>query len=280
MSALTAEGILRSIHELPALPAAVLELIQSLGNSQISAEQLAAKISQDQAIAAKTLRLANSSFYGLPRQVSSISEATTILGLRTLRSVATAAGVVGQFSVIRCEGFDFDAFWRHSIGTALTARALAQRTRMDEDAAFTLGLLHDIGRLVLVSSYEEEFVQVVAYQQQHDCLMHIAERHQFGVDHADVGAVVAEHWHFAPEVVASIAQHHRPPTGVARSLTDLLHVADNIAHGLDLSRSSNDMVPWLALDAWSRVGLRDCDYAIVFAAVDEQHDSVCAALLT
>lgn len=97
MSTLTVDGILRSIHELPALPAVVLELIQSFGDSDISAEQLAAKISHDQAIAAKTLRLANSSFYGLPRQVTSITEATTILGLRTLRSVATAAGVVGAF---------------------------------------------------------------------------------------------------------------------------------------------------------------------------------------
>ena len=113
MMQLTPEAIRRSVRELPALPAVVLELIQSLGDSEVSAEQLAAKISQDQAIAAKTLRLANSSFYGLPRQVTSIAEATTILGLRTLRSVATAAGLAGGFASSRCEGFDFDAFWRH-----------------------------------------------------------------------------------------------------------------------------------------------------------------------
>src|SRR3989344_4142313 len=156
---LTPEAIRRSVRELPALPAVVLELIQSLGDSEVSAEQLAAKISQDQAIAAKTLRLANSSFYRLPRQVTSIAEATTILGLRTLRSVATAAGLAGGFAHSRCEGFDFDAFWRHSIGTALTAHAIAQRTRQDVDAAFTLGLLHDIGRLVLISAYPAEYAQ-------------------------------------------------------------------------------------------------------------------------
>lgn len=280
MKQLTPDAILRSVHELPALPAVVLELIQSLSDAQVSAEQLAVKISHDQAIAAKTLRLANSSFYGLPRQVTSIAEATAILGLRTLRSVATAAGLVGGFDTSRCKGFDFDAFWRHSIGTALTARALAQRTRLDEDAAFTLGLIHDIGRLVLVSSYADEYAHAIAYRAEHDCLMHAAERHHFGVDHAEVGGVIAEHWHFAPEIVTAIACHHRPPSPRSKGLADIVHVADNIAHGLDLSHKEDDMVPLLALDAWGRLALGDKDYAEVFEAVTDQHEVVCHALLT
>lgn len=279
MKQLSTEEIRRSVHELPALPAVVLELIQSLGDSSISAEQLAVKISHDQAIAAKTLRLANSSFYGLARQVTSIAEATAILGLRTLRSVAMAAGLVGGFSHVRCRGFDFDAFWRHSIGAALTARALARRARLNEETGFTLGLLHDIGRLVLVSSYEEEYAQAIAYRLEHDCLMHAAERHHFGVDHAEVGGVMAEHWHFAPEVVAAIACHHRPPPAANKGLTDLVHVADNIAHGLDLSHKDDDMVPLLALDAWGRMALRDADYQAIFNEVAQQHDVVCHALL-
>ena len=277
---LTPETILRSVRELPSLPAVVLELIQSLGDSNASAEQLAAKISHDQAIAAKTLRLANSSFYGLPRQVTSIAEATAILGLRTLRSVATAAGLAEGFAHSRCQGFDFDAFWRHSIGTALTARAVAQRTRQDEDAAFTLGLLHDIGRLVLISAYPDEYTRAIAYRTEHDCLMHVAERHQFGVDHAEVGGVMAEHWRFAPAIVSAIACHHRPAPDSTRGMTDLVHVAENIAHGLDLSHLQDDMVPLLALDAWSRVGLSDEQCLEVFEAVSEQHDVVCHALLS
>lgn len=280
MMQLTPDAIARTVQELPALPAVVLELIQSLGDSHVSAEQLAVNISHDQAIAAKTLRLANSSFYGLPRQVTSIAEATAILGLRTLRSVATAAGLAGGFASSRCQGFDFDAFWRHSIATALTARAVAQRTRLDEDAAFTLGLLHDIGRLVLISAYPDDYAQAIAYRAEQDCLMHAAEQHYFGVDHAEVGGVMAEHWRFAPEIVAAIACHHRPPHATTRCLTDLVHVADNIAHGLDLSRKHDDMVPLLALDAWSRLALSDAQCAEVFDAVSQQHDVVCHALLS
>lgn len=277
---LTADDILRCIHELPVLPAVVLELIQSLANSEVSAEQLASKISRDQAIAAKTLRLANSSFYGLARQVSSIEESTAILGLRTLRSVAIAAGLVGGFSGARCAGFDFAAFWRHAIGTALVARELARRVGIDEDAAFTLGLVHDIGRLVLVSSYEEDYAQAIEYRTINDCLMYIAERHQFGLDHTDVGALVAEHWHFAPETVAAIAAHHRPSGEGHKSLVDVVHVADNIAHALDLSRRKDDMVPTLAIHAWTRLQLRSDDYLEIFETVELQHDVVCHTLLT
>lgn len=277
---LTAEDILRSIHDLPVLPSVVLELIQSLANSEASAEQLASKISHDQAIAAKTLRLANSSFYGLARQVSSIEESTAILGLRTLRSVAIAAGLVGGFSGARCAGFDFSAFWRHAIGTALVARELARRVGIDEDAAFTLGLVHDIGRLVLVSSYGEEYARVIEYRTANDCLMYVAERHHFGLDHADVGALVAEHWHFAPETVAAIAAHHRPPVEARKSLVDVVHVADNIAHALDLSRSKDDMVPTLAIPALTRLQLCSEDYLVIFETVELQHDVVCHTLLT
>jgi len=276
---LTADAVVRSIQELPALPAVVLELIQSLGDARVSAEQLAVKISHDQAIAAKTLRLANSSFYGLARQISSIEEATAILGLRTLRSVAVAAGLVGSFADIHCQGFDFAAFWRHAIGTAISARAIAQRVDIDEDAAFTLGLVHDIGRLVLVSAYEEDYAQAIEYRNAHDCLMYVAERHCFGLDHAQVGALLAEHWHFAPDTVAAIAAHHHPPEETHAGLVDVVHVADNIAHALDLTRLDDDLVPPLALQAWSRLHLQDDGYLQVFQVVEQQHEVLCHTLL-
>ena len=280
MNALSTEEILGGVRDLPALPAVVMELIQSVGDANISAEQLAAKISQDQALAATTLRLANSSFYGLSRQVSSIAEATTILGFRTLRSVATAAGLVGGFSDAACRGFHFDAFWRHSIGTALCARALAQAVRLDEETAFTLGLMHDIGRLLLVSRYAERFAVALEYQKLQDCLTSEAELFAFGTEHAAVGALVAEHWHFAPAIGAAIAQHHDPRQDSVKSLVDVVHVADNMAHALDLSHQEDDGVPPLSMAAWARLALTESTCVQVFRAAESQHDAVCQAILT
>jgi len=280
MTPLSTDEVAASVRDLPALPAVVMELIQSIGDANVNAEQLATKISHDQALAAKTLRLANSSFYGLSRRVTSIAEATTILGLRTLRSIATAAGLVSGFSDAACKGFDFDAFWRHAIGSALCARSLAQALRLDEDAAFTLGLMHDIGRLVLVSRYPERYAAALDYQREHDCVVSEAERFAFGTDHAAVGAMVVERWHFAPSVVAAIAGHHDPQETTAKSLADVVHVADNMAHALDLSHLQDDMVPPLSVAAWSRLALTESICVQVFRATESQHDAVCQALLS
>ncbi|MDR7379900.1 putative nucleotidyltransferase with HDIG domain [Rhodoferax ferrireducens] len=280
MTSLSTQEILRSARDLPALPAIVMELIQCMGDPHANMEQLAVKISHDQALASKTLRLANSSFYGLSRQVTSIAEATTILGLRTLRSIATAAGLVGGFPRPEGSSFDFAAFWRHSIGTALCARSVAQAARLDEDAAFTLGLLHDIGRLVLATHYSAQYAAAMAYRREQDCLNLVAEQHILGTNHTVVGGLIAEHWNFSPAIVAAIVEHHSPPETPEKSLTDVVHVADNIAHAMDLSHQDGDMVPALSLPAWSRLGLGESAYAQVFYATEQQYESVCQILLT
>ncbi|WP_367849244.1 HDOD domain-containing protein [Rhodoferax sp. WC2427] len=280
MTVLSAQEILLGANDLPVLPAVVLELLQSMADEGSNVEQLALKISHDQALAAKTLRLANSSFYGLSRQVTSIMEATTILGLRTLRSIATAAGLVGGFSRTGCRGFDFDAFWRHSIGTALCARGIAKSVQLDEDAAFTLGLLHDIGRLVMVSGYPERYALALDYRRQHDCLLIDAELSAFGTDHTAVGSLVAERWRFAPVMVSAIADHHAPPVASVLGLVDVVHVADNMAHALELSQPGEEAVPPLSVASWARTGLSDETCFRIFKSVEEQHGLVCQTLLS
>lgn len=280
MTVLSPEAIVASVRELPSLPAAVMELIQSLDNSEVNAEELAGKISNDQALAAKTLRLANSSFYGMSRQVTSIADATTILGLRTLHSVATAAGVAGNFSSVRCPGFDFNAFWRHCIGVALCARSLAQGARLEEGTAFTLGLLHDIGRLALASSFSAPYAEVLRHQHEQDCTALEAERAVLGTDHAQVGGLIAEHWRFAKDVVQAIAEHHEPKPATVAQLVDVVHVADNMAHALDLSHLEDDMVPPLSMPSWSRLALDERKCRQVFQRTESQHEAVCQALLS
>lgn len=280
MSADPAQDFLGGLRDLPVLPAVVLELIESLAQAQVTIGELAQKIAHDQALAAKTLRLANSTFYGMPRQVSAISEAATILGLRTLRSVATAAGLVGGLAPGACAGFDFQSFWRHGIGTALCARLIARGRAMDEEAAFTLGLLHDIGRLALVTRYPQAYAQVLARQRATDEATLDAERGVLGLDHAAAGAVMARHWRFAPEVAQAIALHHNPPLEGQLSLIDVVHVADCMAHALDLAQLQHDAVPSLSLVAWHRLALEQTECLELFAEVERQHEAVCQALLT
>lgn len=272
--------ILRStIRDLPALPAVVMELIDSLGRDDLSAEQLATKLSHDQALTAKTLRLANSSFYGVPRKVASISEAVSILGMRTVRTVVTAAALTGSFKKDHRTSLDFDALWRHSIGTALCAKGLAEALELDGEAAFTLGLLHDIGRLVLATSFSVQYQAALDHQREHDCLPQEAEMAKLGLDHTVVGGLITEHWRFAPAMVEAVTLHHAPTISQDITLAGMVHVADNIAHALGLSRVRDDIVPGLNPHIWSAMKLsaEQCDR--IFTQAQAQFDGLCQALL-
>lgn len=273
--------LLATLRSLPPLPSVVLDLIASLGQDDLSAAQVAAKISRDPALTAKTLRLANSSFYGRGRQVGSVAEAITVLGLRTVRAVAMAAGLAGTFR--RQPGFDQDAFWRHSFGSALCAQALADELgRDDGDLAFTVGLLHDIGALALASLFAPAHDEAVQWRRREDGFASDAERAVLGIDHAEVGGLIAQQWNFAPAIVDAIRQHHAPATPVAAAgqvtLAGIAHVADAIAHALGLAGDADEAVPVLALPVWAACGLDDAACLRLFARTEAQFHAVCEAL--
>jgi putative nucleotidyltransferase with HDIG domain len=271
------EALLAALRDLPPLPSVVLELVELLGHEEFSAKQLANRLSQDQALAAKVLRLANSSFYGRGRRVGSVAEAIGVLGLRTVRSVVTAAGIAGSFS--RHPGFDHDAFWRHSLGSALCAQALATALRRDDaDLAFTVGLLHDIGRLALASTFAAEYAEVERWRHDRDCSTADAELAVLGVDHAELGGRIARQWNFAPAIIEAIREHHTPPVAGELGLTGVAHVADAIAHALGLGGDADEPVPTLAMPIWSACGLDDAAWIRVFADTEAQFAAVCDSL--
>lgn len=278
MTWLTAREVIAKIHDLPPLPAAVMQLMQSLGAGDVSAEQIAAKIACDQALAAKTLRLANSPFYGMPRRINSLADATSVLGLRMLRSVATAAGISGSFSPVAGDVAGFRAFWRHSIGTALCAQELALGLGLEADSAFTLGLLHDLGRLLLVSRFPTHYAEVLRLQARQSGLQHDAEHTVLGIDHAAVGGLIAGHWQFGVEFQQAIVMHHLPLDDANNPLLDLVHVADNMAHALDLSQMEDDLVPPLSMGSWTRLGLDEAVCRPAMRRAEAQHRAVCEAL--
>ena len=266
------------VRALPALPQAVMELRASLKREEVAVDELATTISCDQALTAKTLRLANSSFYGVAGRVTSIRDAINILGLRTVATVATTAVVLSSFERTACAGFDFDSFWRHSIATASCAQSLAEAARLDSEAAFAAGLLHDIGRLALVTYFPHELAHALAWAADNDKPELEAEQLILGIDHATVGGLIAQHWHFAPDIIEAIRLHHDVAARAQASLVDVTHVADSICHALDLSQRSDDMVPRLCLPAWERLALSPTQARRTFEHTETQARAVCESL--
>jgi len=277
---LSYDDVVRNLDDLPSLPAVVMELLNSIDQDDIDISVLAKKVSHDQALTAKTLRLANSSLYGLQVKVTTIQQAITYLGFQTTRNLITAAAVTGCFAEGHCPGFDHKAFWRHSIATAACAKVLARQMRFNQDYAFTAGLLHDIGRLVLVACFPNQYSEAIDYRVQHDCFMLEAERAVLGVDHVDAGLALAEHWNFSDTIRLAIGGHHDPETPGAGFLAAIIHVADAIVHALDLAQVQDDLVPPVSTVAWTALGLDEEVYLQLFRKTELQYEEISMVLLT
>ena len=279
MSALTLDQVVHSVQDLPSLPAVVMELLSSIEQDEVDISVLAKKVSYDQALTAKTLRLANSSSFGLQVKVTTIQQAITFLGFQTTRNLITAAAVTGCFPTGRCAGFDDKACWRHSIAVAACARALARRLRFNQDYAFTAGLLHDIGRLVLVTADPQAYGAVVEWRLRNDCGWQDAERAVLGLDHVEAGVALAEHWNFSDTMRQAIAFHHAPETPGAGFLAAIVHVADAIVHALDIAGEENERVPRVASVAWDAMGLNEEAFLHLFRETEVQFVEMSAVLM-
>lgn len=279
MSQIALDDIVRKLEDLPSLPAVVMELLSAIDQSEVDISVLAKKVSYDQALTAKTLRLANSSLYGLQVKVTTIQQAITFLGFQTTRNLITAAAVTGCFAQGQCAGFDDKAFWRHSIAAAACCKVIARRVRFNQDYAFTAGLLHDIGRLVLVSAFTREYEQVMAYKQANDCQVREAELAIMGVDHVMAGAALAEHWNFSDTMKAAIAHHHDPAEPGSGVLAAIVHVANAVVHALDVAQEENEIVPAVSPVAWTALGLSEEAWLHVFRETELQFEEITQILM-
>ena len=269
MPAIAIEDVIRRIHDLPSLPVVVIELLSSMEQEDIDVHLLADKITLDQSLTAKTLRLANSSFYGMQSKVTSIQQAIAVLGFHSIRTLVTACSVTGSFKPAPGNRFDFQGFWRHSVATAVAAKTLAPHLRQNAETAFTAGLLHDLGTLVLATSFPAPYDEALAYRRQHDCGMIKAERAVFGLDHALVGSSLAAYWKFPAAIQGAVANHHELIEQDLVSLALTIHVANILAHALDLSGQEDDMVPPLSQRVWRTLALSDDTWMAVFR--DTEH---------
>ena len=275
---LALEQLAEGLHDLPSPPAVVLDLLGTLEDDDIDISVLAKKVSLDPALTAKTLRLANAAAFGLQVKVTTIQQAITFLGFQTMRNLITAAAVTGCFPTGRCPDFNDRAFWRHASASAVCARGLARRMRFNQDVAFTAGLLHVLGQLVLVSSHPDAYSAVLAWRRQHDCPLIEAERAVLGVDHVDAGVALATHWHFSDAMRQAIARHHAPDMPGAGVLAAIVHVADAIVHALDIAGVADELVPPVSAVAWEAMGLNEEAYGYLFQETERQFEEMSAIM--
>ena len=271
--------VVKSVRDLPTLPSIVLDLISSFEREDVDVTTLAEKMSRDQALAAKTLRLANSSFYGLASKVKTVKQAIVVLGFDSARVLAVASSVIETFGDSKCQQIDVAGFWRHSIAAALCAKSLARHARLDQDYAFIAGLLHDIGRLVLASSFPDEYAQVVDDCERNDTTVSEAELRVLGVDHQHTGAMLAEIWKFPPLIQRAIGQHHAPAGADLGDVPGVVHAANALVQALDLGGGAQIAVPRLLDATWESLRLTPAHLQAVCRETEGQFEEATRLLM-
>ena len=271
------DEVARNLRDLPALPTIVLELIRTFEQPEVDIGKLAETISHDQALAARTLRVANSSFYGLASKVKTINQAIMVLGFDTVRSLVSAGAIVHALPGGGAH-LDLAQFWRHSMATAVCARNIARRTRLNQEYAFLSGLLHDIGRLVLATRFPRQYAAAMDWRDQHDAWQVDAEQQVLGIDHQQVGLMLAASWHFPALIQRAIGSHHAPAVDDLGDVPSIVHVANAIVHALDLGAETDSLVPPVSGEAWASLRLESDTLHAVFSETEEQYEEACIIL--
>jgi HD-like signal output (HDOD) protein len=242
LRALTGDEPLRSAAtaatRLPCVPALYAEISALLGNPEAALPEIAAIVEQDVAMAAKVLQLANSAFFGRARRVSRVDEAVAFLGVNPLKALILSAGALESFQAARAvEGFSLTELQHHGSLTARLARALLEGTPYRDDA-FVAALLHDVGRLVLLTEEPDHLAECLAIARRDDRPLPAVERELRGITHAEIGAHLLELWGLPHGIVEAVAFHHRPAEvhDPILDATAAVAIADGLLNELDDAR--------------------------------------------
>lgn len=223
--------ILRSLTDLPPMPQVVMKAQQVMSDPGSSFKELGAVIETDQAIAARVLKLANSAYYGLRGMVSSIHQASVVLGFEALGELLTVVGASGLLDNI-LNGYRLESgfMWQHSLAVAFGSKIIAKKRfpRLENDA-FSAGLLHDAGKIVLDPFVYEKEAEFEAMMADEKTTFLDAENAIFGFDHAEVGYEMCQKWGIPESQGIAIKFHHYPSLSDGNELANILHLADVIA---------------------------------------------------
>lgn len=277
MNSASLAEILSRVTALPTLPEVARYVIATIDDESSDADSLVAHLNTDPAVVARILAAANSSALALSSRIDSMRQAILVLGLKEIRSITLATAVIDRLN-LGSGAFDPRVLWRHSLGVAICARAIAEDLRYNPEAAFTAGLLHDIGQMLLFVATPELFEEVLRRCRDLDEPIVEAEQAVFGFDHAVVGAELVRLWRLPAEIADGIGAHHDPESGHFGEMGDLIHVAEVLSHALDLGALPDNRVPELSAFSCARLGIDWTEFSPRMADIEAAYDEILLAL--
>ncbi len=273
MEKVNIERIIERIKDLPTLPDVVMKVNQLANDPKTSATDIAKIITTDQSLSMKILKLVNSAFFGFPGEIKSISHAITILGFKTIQNIALTISVFDMFGKSKSLGnFDRKEFWKHSIGCAVCGRLVATKLHYeDADLAFTGGLLHDIGKIILDQYLHNEFVKVLEELTKKPAFIYDVEKEVLGFNHSNLGEQLASNWKLPKPLIDVIGHHHKPMAHPQDDkLTYIVHMADVICRAKKIGANGDSRQPKLGKEIVEELGFSLLDLELILRQVNSE----------
>lgn len=248
------DALFQQQNALPTIPKVVQEVIDSFNNEDVSIDVIASKLAADQVLSAKLLRLANSSYYHASRSVGTVDDAVLMLGFMTVRTLVISSGLTGGFKAM--PGVDLKQFWRYSLYTAVIGKWIAKKVQGNSDFAFTVGLMHAIGQLVMHAAMPEQTLQIDKIAGPLDSRRLDVEKTSFGYDYSDVGAELAKRWRF-PDNFASVIKAFPDPLShdTFEPMAAVVHLAVWCARAEENKYSREEREATIPVDVLKKLGL-------------------------
>ncbi len=258
-------------------PVIYQRLVEVINHPRSGAADIAAVIGEDQGLTTRLLKVVNSAFFSLPWKVDTVTAAVRVVGTQQIRDLAVATSVVSLFTDVPEDLLDMESFWHHSLACGVGARVLASHRGADNvERFFVAGLLHDLGRLVLLLSAGPEMREALLMAQEGGTPLLECERATVGTDHAHVGGVLLTQWDFPPALREAVRLHHQPR--LARQFpveTAAVHLADVMANAMAWGRSGEARIPDFEPCAWNSLGL---DHALIPLILEDAERQIEAAV--
>ena len=252
------EKLVQDVDELPPMMHVVMELVQATNDPDVPVQRLVELIDHDPALTANVLKLCNSAYYGLPGKIISVQKALVYIGINTLVNFVLA-GYLSSFYQRSREIYRMNKgeIWRHSVGCAVASRCIANRDGKDPvNAAFTAGLIHDIGKIILYPKIGEELDNILMLVENESLTLHEAEDQVLGCTSIQVGKMLVELWQLPAPLIDAIV-HHKTPDKAEHDpmLVAQVHMADIIAENMETGVQTNDVVSMFHPSALGASGL-------------------------
>jgi len=263
--------LIRSNIKLPSLPAIFDQINEAINDPRSSATQVANIISKDSGLSAHLLKIVNSPFYFFPSKIDTISRAITIIGTKELSTLALGTSVLTVFKDIPSDLIDMRSFWEHSIACGIIARIISShKNNTTTERFFLMGLLHDIGRLLILNYLPLQAKEALLGTKRTNSLLYKTEEEVMGFDHSLIGGMLLKKWKLPVMLENSIRCHHAFTERHITLESAVLHLSDIITNALGIGTSGEQFVPSLDTKAWEEIGLSTGILNATIKQVDRQ----------